>query len=123
MTRQLSHRAQDRLIGLLGVTALLALVSAVASLFWLARLQGDRISDQHQSQLAACQRGNELRQNVLDQADATRALFRGILDQIERSGSPQAVAFVDSLDPLFTAYDQAVSGITLVDCQRTVGAK
>jgi hypothetical protein len=113
-------------MGLLTACAVMALFMSTFAVVKYTQTQANRERDRITSDVQGCERGNNLRQQIIDIAAAQEDLVDGILDTFlnpeDRSPQVQAriAALRDRLSPLFVKYEEKVAQIELVDCQARV---
>lgn len=133
----------DWKFAIVGGVAAIALFAAVASLFWLASVSSERQQDNVNRDLFACQRGNVLRQQIIDLSrgnsevhKADEQLLQDVIDitfnaNPNRTPEQQAAvdALLDQLDAPFENFEarlqvylDLVESIQLVDCNAVVEA-
>lgn len=109
------------------VVGIVALVLSVQNALELGEQSDQRNADRIASDLRACERGNDLRRQIVVIGEANVALTDGILDTIfgpNPDRSPESQAAIDalraSLDPLFDRYGEALDKVDLTDCATQV---
>jgi hypothetical protein len=113
----------DLRIRVLSVVAVLALLLSTGSVVTLIRQASQREHDRIESDLAACDRANELRANLRDLGEAQRLYVDGILDTAATvSGLSQTErdAFAMLVDPARADINETILSIQIVDCRSVV---
>ncbi len=117
--------ASPRLIPVLSVLTVIALAAAAFAVFGVLAQDDARERDRVATDLAACERGNTLRLQVVALGDADQDMVSGVLDVVLPVGrSPQVDQIRADLEPILARHQARIDDIELVDCsQVTAGAK
>lgn len=130
MTTRLRRSLRAIRTPLLAAVAIVALTVAVAGFYKLGDQAIQRHDAERAASLAACERGNDLRQQIIDLGEANDVMITTILDMTFQTtgGSPERAAAIEALrrrlDAPIAKYRATVDAIELTDCQdATPGAK
>lgn len=120
--RRFARWVQRQLIPILTVVACSALFLSTFAVVQYTQAQSQREAERLAFDRQSCDRGNILRQTLIDIGEADEQLIRDLLDtllgaradtQMQRD---QLAQFLLTLEPSFDKQEAAVAAITLTDC-------
>lgn len=118
------HKPRGLLIflSLATLIGLVALILSIQNAFDVSRADRQRERDRISADQRACERGNDLRRQIVTIAVAQELLVEGILEEIfAEVDSPDVVsALRTDLAPLFDAYEVALEAVEITDCAAAV---
>lgn len=110
------------IIGAALVIGIAATLLSVANAFAIGRESDEREFERIQADVSACDRGNVIRRQIVDQSVAAEDLIEGILEQVFVNVRDQdlVAALKQRLQPLFDQHREAIDAVEIVDCEAVI---
>lgn len=117
-TRLVNH---PRTIQVLAPATVLALAAAAWAVFGVLAVDQQQERDRISADLAACERGNVLRLQVIAIGGAGQDMVQGVLDIVLPEGTSERVDQIrQDLQPILARHQGRVDEIKLTDCSTVV---
>lgn len=121
----MSHQRPRGLLAFMSIAVAIGMIAlglSVQNAIALGNEADQREAVRIEADILGCERGNVLRHQVIDLAEANEALVQGVLDVVFSaiSNADTVDRLRDGLAPVFAEHHTAITAIELTDCPASV---